>query len=229
MTISHAGEEQPRSSAWFTTASTGSSTSVAAGVEPKGAQPMDARDGGTAQAVRLRCARRDIRTPAPNWLAQWLDDDTVVDHGEPRAATTTCSSATSRPGPVRWHSRCPRKRSCPTSADRPKFEGPRREPAGPLGLCLHRNGSPSTTSTGDHHDPTPDPSPAPPGRGAVAPAHRMQRRLAFAPGRRVEHEQLPRSRSRRPPSRPTPHRPPRGRRRWRTSKVRSFRAATACR
>jgi hypothetical protein len=46
-------------------------------VEPQGAQPLDARDGGTA--TKLTFAAPDgYPDAAPNWLTQWLDDDTVV-------------------------------------------------------------------------------------------------------------------------------------------------------
>jgi len=46
-------------------------------VEPQGAQPLDARDGGTGQRFQFD-APPGYPDAAPNWLTQWLDDDTVV-------------------------------------------------------------------------------------------------------------------------------------------------------
>jgi hypothetical protein len=46
-------------------------------VEPQGAQPLDARDGGTGRRFRFD-APDGYPDAAPNWLSQWLDDDTVV-------------------------------------------------------------------------------------------------------------------------------------------------------
>jgi len=46
-------------------------------VEPQGAQPLDARDGGTGKRFAFD-APAGYPEAAPNWLTQWLDDDTVV-------------------------------------------------------------------------------------------------------------------------------------------------------
>jgi hypothetical protein len=46
-------------------------------LEPQGPQPLDARDGGTGQPFAF-AAPAEYPNAAPNWLSQWLDDDTVV-------------------------------------------------------------------------------------------------------------------------------------------------------
>jgi hypothetical protein len=77
-------------------------------VEPQGAQPLDARDGGTGQPFTF-AAPDGYPDRAPNWLSQWLDDDTVVitvTHGgsddllECHFSTGACAVATSVPAPA---------------------------------------------------------------------------------------------------------------------------------
>lgn len=46
-------------------------------VEPQGPQPLDARDGGSNRRF-LFAAPPGYPTAAPNWLTQWIDDDTVI-------------------------------------------------------------------------------------------------------------------------------------------------------
>ena len=46
-------------------------------VEPQGAQPLDARDGGTRKKFTFD-APDDYPDTVPMWLSQWLDDDTVI-------------------------------------------------------------------------------------------------------------------------------------------------------
>jgi hypothetical protein len=46
-------------------------------VEPQGAQPMHARDGGTGQRFAFDAPER-YPNAGPGWLTQWLDGDTVV-------------------------------------------------------------------------------------------------------------------------------------------------------
>jgi hypothetical protein len=46
-------------------------------VEPQGAQPLEVRDGGTGRRFVFD-APDGYGSAAPNWLSQWLDDDTVV-------------------------------------------------------------------------------------------------------------------------------------------------------
>ena len=41
-------------------------------------QPFEGRDGATGEDVRLRRPVRLSLRSGPNWLSQWLDDDTVV-------------------------------------------------------------------------------------------------------------------------------------------------------
>lgn len=46
-------------------------------VEPQGAQPLDARDGATRKRFAFD-ATDGYPDIGPNWLTQWLYDDTVV-------------------------------------------------------------------------------------------------------------------------------------------------------
>jgi len=46
-------------------------------VEPQGPQPLDARDGGSNRRF-VFAAPPGYPEAAPNWLTQWVDDDTVV-------------------------------------------------------------------------------------------------------------------------------------------------------
>ncbi len=47
------------------------------GVQPQGPQPLDARDGGSNRRFSFS-APPGYPLAAPNWLTQWVDDDTVV-------------------------------------------------------------------------------------------------------------------------------------------------------
>lgn len=46
-------------------------------VEPQGPQPLDARDGGSNRRFHFS-APPGYPATAPNWLTQWVDDDTVI-------------------------------------------------------------------------------------------------------------------------------------------------------
>lgn len=74
-------------------------------VEPQGAQPLEARDGGTGRRFRFT-APDEYRGAIPTWLVQWLDDDTVVlvvtrsgedDLLECRISTGACTPAVRLP------------------------------------------------------------------------------------------------------------------------------------
>jgi hypothetical protein len=76
MMISHAEGNQP--ARYVVVDGTAWQFNVTGGrVEPQGAQPLDARDGGTRKKFSFD-APDGYPDTLPMWLSQWLDDDTVV-------------------------------------------------------------------------------------------------------------------------------------------------------
>jgi hypothetical protein len=76
MMVSHAEGAEPAN--YFVVDGTNWQFNIQAGrVEPQGAQPLDARNGGTRKKFAFD-APDGYPNTLPMWLSQWLDDDTVI-------------------------------------------------------------------------------------------------------------------------------------------------------